>query len=273
MLNRRTSLLAVAFAVLLGGASAPRGALAATTTWQLNTYRSGGFLTQDPYYTACTGAASMMMLNFIALTGAGGNGFTWTPSTTKSRTGDLRDMTSIFAFARAHDTLSPAGVGSDPHGWRNALNYYGWGPSALTASKRVYDDRTFHGFDDTLRAAVIAIARYHKPVGVLAWAGAHAQVITGYRVSGSNPASSTSFTVTHVYLPDPLASDRYVNTLVSVDTLRRGSLLLRLRPYSQNDSPYDDPYTLGWIPSSTWSARSEWFGRYVLILPIRSGLP
>jgi hypothetical protein len=273
MLNRRTPLLALALAVLLAGASGPGRAQAATSVWQFNTYRTSGYLTQDPYYTACTAAATMMMLNFTALIGAGGKGFVWKSSTAKDRAGDPRDMTSIFAYARAHDTLDPGGRGSDPHGWRNALNYFGWGSSALGAGTRVYDDRTYRGFDDAVRAAVVAIARFRKPVGMLAWAGGHAQVITGYRVTGADPTTSTDFTVTHVYLSDPLASDGYVNTFVSVDSLRAGSLKLRLRPYSQTDSPYDDPYTPGWILSSVRSGRSEWFGRFVLIVPIRNGLP
>ena len=273
MSHRRTPLLAIAFAVLLSGGALPRQADAAATVWQQNVYRSSGYLTQDPYYTACTAAATMMMLNFTALSGSGGNGFVWRASTAKNRVGDSRDMTSIFSFARAHDTLAPTGRGSDPHGWRNALNYYGWGSSALGVTTRIYDDRTFRGFDDAVRAAVVAIARFRKPVGILAWAGGHAQVITGYRVLGANPAVSTDFTVTHVYLSDPLASDGYVNRFTYIDTLRQGSLLIRLRPYSQTDSPYDDPYTPGWIASSTRTGRSEWFGRYVLILPVRNGLP
>jgi len=264
--------LALVAATLVAGAFVPASANAATV-WRYNLYRTGTYVAQDPYYTACTAAATMMMLNFTALSGGGGNGFIWKASTAKNRAGDARDLTSIFAWARAHDTLAPAGRGSDPHGWRNALNAYGWGSTALGVSTRIYDDRTFRGFDDAVRAAVVAIARFHKPVGVLAWAGGHAQVITGYRVVGANPATSTSFTVTNVYLSDPLASDGYVNRFVYIDTLRQGSLLIRLRPYSQTDSPYDDPYTPGWVASSTRSGRSEWFGRYVLILPIRNGLP
>ncbi len=34
-------------------------------------------------------------------------------------------MTSILAFERSHDTLRSTSAGSDAHGWRNALNYYG----------------------------------------------------------------------------------------------------------------------------------------------------
>lgn len=268
----RSPLLALGLALLLGGAVSTGHARAAAV-YTYNTYHSAGYLTQDPYYSACVAASTQMMLNFTAQSGAGGAGFRWTPSTAKNRPNDTRDMTSIFAYARAHDTLSSAGSGSDPHGWRNALNYYGWGSAALAQDKRIYDDRAYRSYDSAIRAAVIAIARYHKPVGMLAWAGGHAQVITGYQVTGEDPAISTNFTVNSVYLSDPLASDSIVNKKVSYDTLRSGSTTLRFRPYSQTDSPYDDPYTAGWIRSSVRSGPSEWFGRYILVIPIRNGLP
>ena len=60
------------------------------------------------------------MLNLVAMRSVGGVGFRWTPT----NSGAVRD--SILAWERKHDTL-PGGYGSDPHGWRNALNFYGWG--------------------------------------------------------------------------------------------------------------------------------------------------
>ena len=49
---------------------------------------------------------------------------------------------SILAWERSHDTLA-GGSGSDPHGWRNALNYYGWGSGALASDTRIYDDFSY----------------------------------------------------------------------------------------------------------------------------------
>ena len=69
------------------------------------------------------------MLNFIALRGSGGEGFGWLPTLSAT----VRDQ--ILAWERSHDTLA-GGRGSDPHGWRNALNYYGWGEAALWAGAR-----------------------------------------------------------------------------------------------------------------------------------------
>jgi hypothetical protein len=138
---------------------------------------------------------------------------------------------------------------------------------------RVYEDRAYGSFDSAVRSAVLAIARYKLPVGMLGWAGGHAQIITGYKVTGEDPAVSNSFTVNAVYLSDPLASDNIVNTLISVTSLETGSLKIRLRRYTQADSPHDDPYTAGVIRSSVRTGPSEWYGRYVLVIPIRAGLP
>ena len=73
------------------------------TTWSRNLWVSSAFLYQDPYYTACTAASAMFMLNTIAYRDTGGNGFGWTPyrvKSNKANTADYRDMTSILAFSR-----------------------------------------------------------------------------------------------------------------------------------------------------------------------------
>ena len=167
------------------------GAASATTTWTRNLYVDKGFLHQDPYYTACTSAAAMFMLNTVAYRRTGGAGFVWTPTRIKrdDDPANKRDMVSILSFSRANDTLEAGARGTDPHGWRNALNAYGWGRDAMTdPAKRVYDDRAYRSFDGAVRAAVKAIARRSMPVGILGWAGGHAQVITGYVVTGADPA-------------------------------------------------------------------------------------
>ena len=133
----------------------------------------------------------MIMLNTIAARGTGGDGFAWTPYRVKldPDPANRQDMLSILAFERANDTLRSASHGSDPHGWRNALNAYGWGQDAMTdPARRVYDDREYRTFGGAVRAAVKSIARYSMPVGILGWAGGHAQVMTGYVVTGADPA-------------------------------------------------------------------------------------
>jgi hypothetical protein len=252
------------------------GATSAATTWSKNLYVAKAFIYQDPYPTACTAAAAMMMLNTIAYRGTGGEGFIWTPTRIKrdDDESNRRDMTSILAFARANDTLRSGGRGSDPHGWRNALNAYGWGQQAMTdPAKRVYDDRAFRTFRGAVKAAVRAIARRGMPVGVLGWAGGHAQVMTGYVVTGADPRVSNDFVVRYVYLSDPLYGNRVVNRRLSLEKFRSGPLRTRFQPYRESDSPHDDAYTPGTMKSSVLSSRgpSEWYRRWVLLLPIRGG--
>ncbi len=246
------------------------------TVWQKNLFDARGFLYQDPYYTACTAASAMMMLNFMAIAGTGGEGFSWTTYRTKNNPDpvDRRDLTSVLRFERIHDTLIMGAPGSDPHGWRNALNFYGWGLSAMTdPTLMVYEDEAFPTFDGALNSAVRAIARFNKPIGMLGWAGGHAQVITGYVVTGEDPAVSANFTVNAVYLSDPLRSDRVVNKLVSRNSLQRGNLRYRFQAYREKDSPFDDPYEPGYLHSSVRSPGSEWYHRWVIVAPIRDGLP
>ena len=75
------------------------------------------------------------------------------------------------------------------------------------ASKRVYDDHDYTSFDAALKEAVISIARFRMPVGVLGHAGGHAQVLTGYVVTGEDPTTSDDFVVNGLYMSDPLRSD------------------------------------------------------------------
>jgi hypothetical protein len=274
--RRGRALAGLALALSVAAAGSLPGAASAATTWSRNLFTSGALVFQDPYYTACTAAAVMTMLNTIAHRGTGGQGFSWTPSRVKSGVDDDRDMVSILAFERANDTLRASSAGSDAHGWRNALNQFGWGPEAMTdPAKRVYDDRAYATLGGALRAAVRAIARREMPVGILAWAGGHAQVMTGYVVTGDDPRVSSDFTVTHVYLSDPLRKSDLVNRRLSVRQLREGALTYRFQRYRESDSPYDDRLTAGVIASAVHPDRgaSEWYRRWVVILPIRSGLP
>jgi hypothetical protein len=274
----RRSLALVLGLMALFAQTAP-GPVRAAPTWSKNLYDSRAFLYQDPYGTACTAASVMTMLNTIAYRKTGGAGFRWTPYRVKNNTAnrsDYRDMTSILWWSRAHDTLSAGGAGSDGHGWRNALNAFGWGNAVMTDStKRIYDDLEYTSYSSAVHAAVRAIARYRMPVGILAWAGGHAQVMTGYVVDGEDPAVSDAFLVRYVYLSDPLYSNHMVNAKVSSYTFKNGSWKVRFQAYRETDSPYDDPYKSGWKRSSVAASYgpSEWYRRWVIVAPIRAGLP
>ena len=262
--------------VVLAIAVVAPGAASAATTWSRNLYVSRAFLYQDPYFTACTAAAAMMMLNMVAYRESGGDEFIWTPTRIKSDAGNQRDMLSILAYARSHDTLRAKGRGSDPHGWRNVLNAFGWGEDAMRdPAKRVYDDRAYGTFDRAVKSAVRAIARRSMPVGILGWAGGHAQVMTGYVVTGADPAVSNDFVVRYVYLSDPLSGNSTVNRRLSLAKFRSGPLRTRFQAYREADSPYDDPWTAGTIKSSVVPSRgqSEWYRRWVILRPIPLGGP
>lgn len=232
---------------------------------EANLFASAGFRYQDPDYNACTAASALVMLNLIRIAGTGGPGFGWRTTTS------LSAQTTIFKWERTYDTL-PGGKGSDPHGWRNALNYYGWGSAAMWAGNRVYDDYAFATYESAMKSAVRALIRTRKPVGMLGWRGRHAQMITGYYGLNGDPfakdgagAYTNAFSVGGFWVSDPLRSDGIVNLRVGYETLRTTSnLKLRFQTYAETDSTYDDPYSSGSRPS--WQ---EWYGKFVLVLPIR----
>ncbi len=205
------------------------------------------------------------MLNFIASSGTGGDGFIWLPTNARS----VQD--EILSWERRHDTLV-GGYGSDPHGWRNALNYYGWGADTLLAGSRVYDDRSYGSYDRAIKAAVRALIATGKPVGLMGWRGRHAQMLTGYDGLAGDPWArdaaghyTNAFTVRGLYLSDPLRRSHAVDLRMTYKSLRYTmTYKWRFQRYYERDSLLDDPYTPGYA-----KARKEWYGRYVLILPIR----
>ncbi len=232
-------------------------------TWSLNLYREGAVRFQNPDYRACTAAAAMSMLNLIAYStdeelpavgGAGSAarvGLTWQVDTSYGKQEDM------LTFERDHMTMVRWADGSDPHGWRNALNWYGWG--SLAAG--VYRDASYRTFQDAAWATVVAIARTHKPVGILAWYGSHAQFVTGYKVTGADPRVSDNFTIDAIYLTDPLAGDGIRNKSVSYAMWRSGPGIVRFGEYWQSESPARDPID-GQIGDR------EWWGKFVTIEPV-----
>lgn len=272
--SRRLLALVVGLVAVLG----PVAPAQAAQLWTKNLFVSSAFLYQDPWGSACTAASTMIMLNTIAYRHAGGDAFRWTPYRVKNNTTnryDYRDMTSVLYFSRAHDTLSLRGGGSDPHGWRNALNYYGWGSAAMTQPVlAVYQDLQFSTYDRAAHAAVAAIARFGMPVGIVTWAGQHAQVMTGYVVVGEDPTISDNFSVQAVFLSDPLYKNHTVNLKLSNWGFKAGTLRTRFQAYREGDSPYDDGYTAGWKRSAVAVAvgPSEWYRKWVIVAPIRGWL-
>jgi hypothetical protein len=248
----------VALAALMLSIGAPVGAAAAPVdapaTWTFNMYDQRAVRWQDPDETACTAASTEMMLNMIFLgadvdaaspRGPLPTALLWRPDTTYAV------QETILAYARANMTMSPSSAGTDPHGWRNALNYYGWG----SIGAGVYRDSAYSSFDAAAKAAVISLARYHRPVGVLSRAGRHSQIINGYRVSGEDPRVG-------VYVTDPLRSDAVRNTWLSSRNWQSGPTELRFTPYLETDSPYVDSI-------DGQAGKTEWYGKWVIIDAVR----
>jgi hypothetical protein len=231
---------------------------------QLDLFVMAGFRYQDPNYAACTATSVQDMLNFIAAARSGAPGFRWSPT----RSASMRD--AILAWERRNDTMA-GGVGSDPHGWRNALNFYGWGPSRLAAGARVYEDKSFRSYDEAMKSTVRAIIATRKPVGLLAWRGRHAQMITGYSGLVGDPFEKDAdgrytnrFSVSALYVSDPLKSSGTVDRRLGYETLRSTTnYRLRVQRFYETDSPYDDRLTHGYRRSV-----DEWYARFVLVVPI-----
>ena len=230
--------------------------------WTLNVYDAHGFRYQNPDLTACTAASAQIMLNMAT---------TWTdykalapgqaaPAKPRGWKVDVSytRMEALLAYQRKNGTMLLSWPGADAHGWRNALNYYGWG----SIKANVYRDLTYKSFADAARATVMAVAMYRKPVGILASAGNHAQIVTGYRVKGYDPRTgSTGFEILGVYLTDPLRSDRYLNAYIPLATWSGGAKHIRFTPYLMTNSPYVDSL-------DHQQGNAEWDGKWVIVAPV-----
>jgi hypothetical protein len=231
--------------------------------WTVNIYDQGLVRNQNPDPLACTAAATESMLNLIARASLddlppprGGTlpttSFVWQVDTS------FAQVENILAYERQNMTMWRSSPGTDPHGWRNALNYFGWG--SMRAG--VYVDSAYSSFADAARQTVHSLATTGKPVGILGWFGGHAQYVTGYTVQGEDPRVSDDYTILGVYLTDPLQADGILNVYVTYSTWQSGPLYMRFTPYWHDDSPFADPID-GQV--GNW----EWRGKWVIIDAIR----
>jgi hypothetical protein len=223
------------------------------TVYQVNLYQAAAVRWQDPDTTACTAASALGMLNTIFYSGSDPS-MVWHPTT------KFAAQESILAYERAHMTMSLTSPGSDPHGWRNALNYYGWG----SINAGVYVDAAYSSFDSAAKAAIVALAQTRKPVGILAEYGRHAEFITGYKVTNADPATgSLDFTILGVYLTDPNRSGHRSDSWISYTAWRTGPFRVQFFPYEQADSPRRDKV------DGRVAAWREWLGKWVIIAPVK----
>jgi hypothetical protein len=220
--------------------------------WTLDLYDSAAVRWQDPDPTACTAASTLSMLNTVALSGLDPS-LVWRPTTSYAT------QETILAFERSHMTMNKTSDGADPHGWRNALNYFGWG----SVNAGVYVDAAYKSFDAAAKAVVTAIATTARPVGILAEYGRHAEFVTGYEVRGADPSTGSSdFTVIGVYLTDPHEAAGHRDTWVTYSRWKTGEWRIRFTEFGQVDSPGRDPL-------DHRVARKEWLGKWVIVAPVR----
>jgi hypothetical protein len=233
----------------------------ATGTWTLNLYNAKAVRWQDPDMTACVATSTQIMLNMAVYwkdyTPVPGQPtpaqpVNWKPTVTYA------SQEAILAYARKNTTQVLTDGGADAHGWRNALNYFGWGHN----SSLVYRDLTYTSFESAAKATVSAVARYRKPVGILAWAGQHAQIVNGYKVTGEDPRTGSSrFTIVGVYITDPLKADGYRNAYIPLATWQSGGKKIRFTTYQMTNSPYVDPI-------DGQQGNAEWDGKWVIVAPV-----
>jgi hypothetical protein len=152
----------------------PAAATATTSSFSMNLYRPGDFVTQ---YTKewCVAAALQIMLNV----------------TGKLDDRSMRKQTQLFNTALK---LSPNhGRMTNERGWAATLNKLGVGP---------YEVRSTKTRGQAIHMAAEAIRRTNRPVGLLTWWGAHSWVMHGFTAT-ADPRTASSFQVTSVYVSDP----------------------------------------------------------------------
>ncbi len=250
--------LAAVVVVVLSQAATPTAA-----TYHYSVFDFGSLRYQNPSFTACTGANTLSMLNMIyeldhrpgfmpSAVQAAQPRLIWRPNTSYSK------QQQVYYWIRNHMGQTADKEGADPHGWRNALNYFGWG----SMKAGVYSDQAYSTFDQAARAAVMELALSNEPIGLVTWYGSHAQIVTGYLVYGADPRTgSTDFTIEGVYLTDPAREKKHTNFFVPLKTWRGGDPEVSLTPYKQSDSVFRDPID-GRV------GKKEWSGKYVIVGPI-----
>ena len=142
----------------------------------MDLYRKGDMVSELTNYW-CVPAAMQTMINIME-----------PGRPDKTRATQLR----LYRLARRLSTDKLDGKGADPIGWARALTRLGYGEYTVTAHRTR---------GEAIRAAARALRLTGRPVGIVAWRGAHSWVMTGFR-STADPGYSRSFKVTHVAIAD-----------------------------------------------------------------------
>jgi hypothetical protein len=183
--QRHRRVFAPLLAALILAATAiawPTPAAHAASSYQLDLYRPGDFVSQTNL-VQCVGASMQMMINIMA--------------EKDDRTAARQE--ELWLLARTFRTHPPRPAnrprrGASVHGWSGGLNVLGYGPYRVVS---------FPTLEDATRSAARQIRVTGRPVGVLVWAGRHAWVMSGFTAT-ADPLATDDFAVTSVQVLDPL---------------------------------------------------------------------
>ena len=196
----------------------------------MDLYRSGDFVS-EMNKVSCVPAAMQTMINIMS------------PGADTS----VATQQRLYALARKLSPPTLTGPGAEPEGWAKGLSRLGFGPYVVD----VQPTRTA-----AIRAAARALRLTGRPVGILAWRGAHSWVMSGFKAT-ADPALTDSFTVTAVFIEDVWYPR--ISTIWGVS--RRPDSLVPVGLLPEDILPWHRP--TGAYPGKD--------GKYVLVLPVAPG--
>jgi hypothetical protein len=142
----------------------------------MDIYRKGRTVPEaTPWY--CVPAAMQTMINIME-------------SGRPDRTRATQDRLYRLARRLSSDRLD--GKGAEPIGWARGLERLGYGR---------YIVRAYRTRSDAMKVAAKQLRMTGRPVGILAWRGAHSWVLSGFRATG-DPAYTDTYKVTEVAIED-----------------------------------------------------------------------
>jgi len=215
--------------VVLLQALLPAAPVAAGEPFRINLYHENDFVSQATK-KQCVPGAMQTMLNIVL---------------------PENDWSGAFQkqLSRLAKELSEApDGGTEPIGWARGLEQLGAGP---------YEVRVVKTRKEAVRVAALALREARRPVGLLAWYGAHAWVMHGF-VADRDPALAEDFTVSGLYVSDPW----YPRISTLWGPSNPPNTLVPVKRLSEDYKPWRRP-------TAKYPGMD---GRYVLVVPVASVL-
>jgi hypothetical protein len=120
----------------------------------------------------------------------------------------------IYKLTRQHNRYRYATRGNDPQGWGWSLRYF--------TNGRPYYPRAYTNKDTAINSIWASIAKTRHPVGVTVYAGTHAWVVLGYKLTYDRTEPSKK-TLLGLYVSGPLGStsDRWPWKYLTVNQFKQ----------------------------------------------------